>query len=163
MNYKTLDFNVTPVEEVIKYAADVLYQAAHRQRALARAALEGTLPASLTQTQHEDAVAEEARDALLQCEDDYKALHACKRQLLNNSSWASFATTGGQRELTAKGKAISGSIGRLQTAYSDLQDAAGAVPGSEDLVRAGHLEILSQFGHSVEVRMVTEIRQLQSI
>ncbi|MBA0394881.1 hypothetical protein D7U98_05615 [Stenotrophomonas maltophilia] len=163
MNYNTLDFRVTPVEEVIKFAADVLYQAAHRERALARVALAGTVPASLTQTEHEDAVADKARDALLLCEEDYKILYDCERQLLNNSSWASYAAMGGGRDWTTKGKATAAAIKRFQIAYSDLQNAAGAVPGSVDPNRAEHLEVLSKFAHSVELRMVTELRQLQTL
>ncbi|OBU70206.1 hypothetical protein [Stenotrophomonas maltophilia] len=163
MNYRTLDFRVTPVEVVIKHAANALYQAAHRERALAQLALDKPSPGPLTSAQHEENVAEKAWVALLNSEDDFKVLHDCKRQLLNHSAWASVEVAAGQRDWTPRGRSIAASIERLQAAFSEVQEAARALPGSLDADRTKHLAILSEFSHDVEIRMVTELRMLQGI
>lgn len=163
MNYSTLDFRVTPVEVVIKHAANALYLAAHRERALAQLALAKPSPGPLTAAQHEENVAEKAWVALLNSEDDFKILHDCKRQLLNHSAWASVPVAGGQRVWTTRGRTVVAAIERLQAAFSEVQEAARSLPGSSDSERANRLAILSEFSHDVEVRMVTELHMLQKI
>ena len=158
MHYSSIDFSQTPVEQVMREAAEELYLATHKVRAKAGLKVQN-LPAGARGERFEAEVAEATWDDLLLCRDAFDALSACGRQLWTSASWA--RARDGVPQWSREGRDACIAMRAIQEAYSVVQDAAMLFPGSEGQKRKEYWSLLADPSNPVEQQMVDALSVLK--
>lgn len=160
MDYHSVDFSQTPVEQVMRDAATELYQAAHQARGLANMKLQNP-PANMSGEGFENQVAEALWDELLSHREAYSLLFACRRELSANAPGAKVNHRDFTRWSNKSGEACE-AIATIQLSYSKVQDAAMFLPNSEGEQRRAYLELVADPRHVIEQEMVNALQVLKS-
>lgn len=159
MDYSRVDFSRVPVEQVFRRAADDLYQVAHKVRGEAHSKIKD-VPSDVRSSELEDQVAEVAFDEMLELRSAYMMLYACANQMRSNVAWAKASGPGAFQWSTA-GRKVVLAMKVIQSAYSEIQDAAMLLPGSEGKDRERYLSLVANPSDSIEHEMVNALLVLK--
>ncbi len=160
MDYSRVDFNQVSVEQVYRCAADDLYQAAHKARAEADLKLQNA-PLNVSFEAFEGQVAEATFDQMRSVRSAFMMLHACENQMRSNVPWANAAAHGAFQWSTA-GRKVVVAMKAIQSAYSEVHDAAMLLSGSEGEDRKRYLSLVANPNDPIEHEMIKALLVLKN-